>query len=391
MGLSLPIDNPRRPNEIRLQFLGFLFSAFLKAFSELKYYNILESLSTIHYLVQRIVPCRIQMPPEAESNLCGDDLLLHSNLEEPLPRNNDDENSIESLEYEKNVLLKFSFPSNIFFLIGSACYIILSVMDFKWADYYSDDGYYYKYVSNEEEEVSSKIDYYSCLSILGSVLFFLNAAIDMSLCFYYVKTDETNELTLWHKDLRVDSSSAFFFGCGALMDLSRALASPPEEPNADASGMLDIVSSHLYFFSAVCAMTGLTFDRKNKVAMLNLTGDVMFMVGSLIDIIVSYISDPDIVAANYHILLRFWLFSSVLWFVDAALYLLANCLFWNQIKNSDKEQDSGMLLKAKNSEDGTVGMEDNLLFWSQINSDEDQDYGLKAKHSEDGMEDNILV
>ena len=297
------------------------------------------------------------MPSEAESNLCGDDLLLHSNLEEPQPRNNDDddENSIESLEYEKNVLLKFSFPSNIFFLIGSACYIILSVMDFKWADYYSDDGYYYKYVSNEEEEVSSKIDYYSCLSILGSVLFFMNATIDMSLCFYHVKTDETNELTLWHKELRVDSSSAFFFGCGALMDLSRALASPPEEPNADASGMLDIVSSHLYFFSAVCAMTGLTFDRKNKVAMLNLTGDVMFMVGSLIDIIVSYISDPDIVTANYHIFLRLWLFSSVLWFVDAALYLLANCLFWNQIKNSDDEVDSRMLLQAKNSEDGTVG------------------------------------
>jgi hypothetical protein len=50
-----------------------------------------------------------------------------------------------------------------------------------------------------------------------------------------------------------------------------------------------------------------------------------------------------------------------------------------------------MLLQAKNSEDGTVGgMEDSLLFWSKINSDEDQEYGLKAKHCEDGMDD-IMV
>mmetsp|Transcript_5983 Transcript_5983/g.9072 ORF Transcript_5983/g.9072 Transcript_5983/m.9072 type:complete len:336 (+) Transcript_5983:344-1351(+) len=330
--------------------------------------------------------------PGPERNLCGDDHLPNSNLEDP-PRNDNDENSIESLEYEKNILLKFSFPSNFLFLIGSACYIVLAVIDLKWGDYYYGDNENGYYVSNEEEEKdSSKIDYYSYLSILGSVLFFVNAAIDMSLCFYYLKTDETNELTLWHKDLRSDSSSAFFFGCAALMDLSRALASPPaEEPNEDASGILDIVSSHLYFFSAVCAMTGLKFDRKNNVAMLNFTGDMMFMAGSLIEIVLSYISDPGIVAANYHTLLRFWLFSSVLWFVDAALYLVANCLFWSQIISSDEEQDNGMLLKSKHSDED--GMEDNFLFWSQSNSDEDQESGmlLKSKHSEDGMVDNILV
>jgi|AntRauTorckE5430_2_1112549.scaffolds.fasta_scaffold05917_2 hypothetical protein len=247
----------------------------------------------------------------------------------------------EALEFEQDIILIFSVPSNTMFLLGSLCYVMLSVVDLlEWEKSNSLD--------DDASSISIFDHFYTNVGIIGALLLILNVAIDICRCFnLYV----TSQLSLCHEDLRADISSAFFFGCAAFVDLWVAL---PSHHSVRFDADLGVISAHLYFFSAVCAMTGLAYDPSNTVVMLNFKGDIMFMFGSLIDLVVSYISDPDIVDSNQRILLALGLLSSILWFADACLYLLADFYFWRQSKNRVSDatgQDSlECLLEMEHSE-----------------------------------------
>jgi len=236
---------------------------------------------------------------------------------EPQSRETSDE---ESLETAEDILLTFSVPSNTLFLLGSTCYLILAGVDLEWENII--DG-----LDGNASDISNWDHFYTNVGIIGATLFTLNAVVDFSRCVHISKTFQ---LSLCHEDLRADSSSAFLFGCAAFLDLWFALPSHQDAWFVTAFGM---ISAHIYFFSAISAMTGLAFDRSSKVVILNFMGDIMFMVGSLIDLVISYISGLDICVSTQRILLVLSLLSSILWFADACLYLLADFFFWRQSKN----------------------------------------------------------
>eukprot|EP00979_Chaetoceros_neogracilis_P002607 scaffold435_cov275-Chaetoceros_neogracile.AAC.59 len=175
----------------------------------------------------------------------------------------------EALEFEQDIILVFSVPSNTMFLLGSLCYVMLSVVDLlEWEKSNSLD--------DDASSISIFDHFYTNVGIIGALLLILNVAIDICRCFnLYV----TSQLSLCHEDLRADISSAFFFGCAAFVDLWVAL---PSHHSVRFDADLGVISAHLYFFSAVCAMTGLAYDPSNTVVMLNFKGDIMFMIQILL-------------------------------------------------------------------------------------------------------------
>jgi len=185
--------------------------------------------------------------------------------------------------------------------------------------------------------------------------------------------------------------SSLLFGIGACMDMISTcidIGMITTTENVTTNGIqviesiLDsdtasLVSSHLYFLSAVLSLLtdyggccsvdscsssssddttiGTTTSTSLVVEKLRWVGDILFLFGSCIDLTITYISDPDIINAIINgLTLADWdCISSALWFVDAILYLLADIILLhilyyhscssssNIINNDDNTPDDG--------------------------------------------------
>ena len=223
--------------------------------------------------------------------------------------------------------LKFSIPSNIMFLLGSTCYAILSVLDFESMGDDEDDDYYGDDDGTQSQSVD--ISFYTVLSIVAAGLLISNALIDLGRCLHVVKVEQRYP-SLFHRALIQDSSSAIFFMSAAAIDLYGAFPQHNYKPGG-VSGAMSMLSAHLYLLSAWPVLNQ-NCSCNSEAATLNLVGEIMFLVGSTIDVGISYLSDPDIVKANQLILLRLSLLSSLLWVLDAILYLCANAIVLSNMK-----------------------------------------------------------
>lgn len=222
--------------------------------------------------------------------------------------------------------LYFSIPSNLLFLLGSICYTIVSALDLEWeeADELDpdDDG-----DNDDDSEIDAAFDYYKFLCLVGASLFVLNAIVDMTQCLFLQRISRSKGY-FCHQELIACASSAFLFGCAALLDLMTSVSVNIFSISGSDTGAISIASAHLYLVSACCAMANSRIGYSNNFEMMSFVGDAMFLVGSFIDVVISYISDPDIIASNQHVLLRLGMVSSVLWLIDAMFYLVADIFFY---------------------------------------------------------------
>lgn len=225
--------------------------------------------------------------------------------------------------------LKSSIPSNVTFLVGSMLYLKMSRMDLVDAAYYYDNDYdygddydYYYY--------DTHFNKYAVMSLTGSLMFIANAIWDMYWCYgrekewkkqielgYESDNEEVNEA--YHKEEMRSFSAALAFGTAGSIDLGATFIK-----NADIVANITIVTTHIYLLSAILALRGTSFSCPSIPAGLTLTGDLLFAIGSVIDVIISYLSDPEISHFNDLTLAQWWSFSSILWFVDACLYFLSD-------------------------------------------------------------------
>ena len=247
-----------------------------------------------------------------------------------------DEDSIESLLSDWVEGLKFSIPSNSLFFLGSLCYVWMSIHDWLWLkhnpDYYNDDP-------SSEEASSATDDYsyyysyginaYKITGILGSLCFILNVLTDLYRCrcdskeinfsLSAVLSGESES-----RDLLRDCISATLFGSGALTDIVSTSLSAHHQATAG------IISSHIYFLSSIPALINLVnscpISSSPTGILLSLIGDLLFFIGSSIDVGISYISDPELLRVNRDWIYGSSFFSSFLWLIDAILYLAAD--YW---------------------------------------------------------------
>jgi len=230
--------------------------------------------------------------------------------------------------------LKSSIVSNLLFMNGSIIYMQLSRMDLDYANnndesnHINDDAYDggYDYYADEK-----KWDNYTILQFVGAIGFVFNATWDMYWCYGRERerqekidkgeeSDDEEENELSRADEKRTFSASFAFGIAGSIDLVVALYIQ----NDNIAAMLSIASSHIYLLSAILSLWASTFSYDSIPTCLALCGDLLFALGSIIDVIISYISDPEILRLSDNVLAGWACLSSALWVIDACLYLFAD-------------------------------------------------------------------
>ncbi len=225
---------------------------------------------------------------------------------------NMDETSLSTTEsYFDSKEFMIEVLSNLMFLVGSSFYLTTSAMDWKWAMFLENvDDDYYDY---DDDAVYFELDSYTYISIFGAVLMILNALLDLSQCIRRANT--SGIISILHRDILSNFLAACTFGFAGTMDLWLCFLSGNVLNTMNRSY---IASANLYLLSAVLSLCGKPMCRCSKAdGVLNLIGDWLFLKGSLIDVGVSFVSDPEIMNINSQMLSGLGLFSSFLWLVDA--------------------------------------------------------------------------
>jgi len=247
--------------------------------------------------------------------------------------------------------LKFSFPSNIFFLFGGLCFLVTAAQDLQEKNpdmrkefrsmsmiAASDFAFTSNNVFATHRYLESDFDIYRTTIIFGAGFYILNASVDLFHCIYYVKkSPEANSLL--HRSIRSSSLSAIFFGIAAWIDFWACLS---QNINYDAN-LVAITTSTLYLFSAISSVSGLGLDFSNRALILGFMGECLFVIGSILDCLTSYVSDPDLInlsQTDIHILA---FISSVLWVIDAFLYLAADIIIYRNQTCSTADSHASLL------------------------------------------------
>ncbi len=215
--------------------------------------------------------------------------------------------------------------SNISFFAGSGCSVITSIWDFQWFSNLQqlDDDYYYYYYDCEKNNsaycdgiVSFTLDSYTILSILGSCLMIANATLDLYQCKLLSMHNELH--SIWHSAIRSDFLAASSFGVAAIIELTALFLT------GDVVHLVyvaSIASSHLYLLSAILSLMNTQLCHchvhLSRGTKLRHFGDWLFLIGSLIDTIISIASDPDVIKVNGWVLCGLNVLSSILWLCDA--------------------------------------------------------------------------
>lgn len=206
---------------------------------------------------------------------------------------------------------------------------MMDLIDSNYDDDYDDDyddGYY----------VGRKYYAYSVISFIGALVFVFNATWDMYWCFGRQKereenikkgceSDDEEENEAWRAEERRNFMSALAFGVAGSIDLVVSFCIQKESIAAN----LSIASAHIYLLSAIMSLRASTSSCNSIPTTLTRGGEVLFALGSIIDVVISYISDPKLSRLNDHVLAEWAYTSSILWVTDAWLYLLADAtIFW---------------------------------------------------------------
>ena len=224
----------------------------------------------------------------------------------------DSESSSSSSEDESE--FKWSIASNTLFLLGSSIQAIGGIRDL--ISYNLDDD-------GDEDEEEAKVD--STLAAAGCIMFVIQFILNLA--WNLQGSELTTRKVCSERAHQREIFRLGTFGFGALAEGTSIACSSDGDRWSYHSNML---SCHLYLISACTELSDIKFfECWSTQEMLTRLGDVLFLLGSLIDTILSYLYDPELSSISAFQLAQWNLLSNALWFLDAALYLLADCTTYN--------------------------------------------------------------
>ena len=254
----------------------------------------------------------------------------------------------ESSDGEEEVLQRV--VSNLFFLVGSSAIFITSIIDVhslnnSYYYYYDDDDYQGIHpMSRALKSLQNhlKLDTYTILSVLGSFFCLLNSCVDIYWEIRWIKEGYNTYFLQW------DLFAASAFGIAATLDLGSYFYSQFDYYyyyyENERYITTNVISPHFYLLSAIFSQVNVVGYQSSPSGSLNYIGNILFMVGSLIDTVIGYISDPDIVKENEKVLVYFDLLSSSLWLTNAVLSIVADIIYFcfnNKVPCCTFSQPSG--------------------------------------------------
>lgn len=257
--------------------------------------------------------------------------------------------------YEQDTF--WSYLSDSFFITGGLIYVFLAL----WDEIWPPEG----------------IRNYYALDVLAPTVYFLNSMIDMEWAGRVKRRDRikkdmkqgwedwrfstasnkdqstlmTAEPLPWYHRLRKHAAhrrtilAAVTFGIAALFGVGSVLMGYRD----GAVGLLwcnklDSVADHAYLLSAMITMTGKrirpwlqtsSIPISNNPEMLEDLGDLLFLLGSLMDAVMGDLNVDDVPIGC--------VVSSFLWLADACLYLRSDVIRARQVKNKDAEMGNTLV------------------------------------------------
>ena len=220
--------------------------------------------------------------------------------------------------------------SYVLFFLGSFCYLISAIWDL--VDYYEDLEEYDEDYYDEDEDYydNCKITHpplsvYLIISILGSSCYLVDALFSSAGVHGHFSDGMDTELS---KERVLHCGVRFFFGVGASLDVLVALLDDPECPTWQFRCAVGAVYSYLIFAILVLSSRNTKFfaDGQRLVSF----GDLLFLMGSLIDVFDSFYWNTSTSTDSWRIADYGNLISSSLWFIDSILYILAE-YGWNGV------------------------------------------------------------
>jgi hypothetical protein len=251
--------------------------------------------------------------------------------------------------YEQDIF--WSYLSDLFFISGGLIYVLLALWDFIWPP-------------------ESTRSYYT-FDVLAPTVYLLNSVIDMEWASRIKRRDRVKknmkegwedwristtsdvdrstpivEETLpWYHRIRKHTAhrrsmlAALTFGIAALFGVASVLMGYRD----GAVGILwcnklDSVADHAYLLSAIITMTGKrirpwlqtsSVHISNNPEMLEDFGDLLFLLGSLMDAMMGDANVDDVPIAC--------VVSSFLWLADACFYLRSDVIRARQARNKSEE------------------------------------------------------
>jgi len=240
--------------------------------------------------------------------------------------------SLHDLEEIDNA---YNITADCLFFIGSVCVLVTASWNFSFSS-----------TSIAATDADKAMFWISVLAVLGPLIYLCNAFVEIAVAIRPIRrasgeyhhqylpllTTATSCRVQSHWDLL----SNILFGIAAAIDLTIALHRHITDSTETFSSTVDLrfISVYWYFLSGSTAVFGFqhfSFCTSPIYRLLIGTGDILFLTGCTIDLILSCLarSEEDIC--------RFLFLSSILWLVNSVLYLVADVIahFYNTRKNND--------------------------------------------------------
>jgi hypothetical protein len=232
--------------------------------------------------------------------------------------------------------------SNASFFFGSILYLTLSVKNL--LHYHSSDYSDSSDSSSFDSSSSATTRFIEfLLPCFAASMYLMNAFFDVRMSALELQRHQGNAVTLQRfrgDDARWEIGVAVTFGMAAICDLIGALTQHNE--NEYLTYTSSSLAVHIYLLNALLLITGRrpSFSNNYPEAFMS-AGDVLFVIGSLIDVGISYFESPATTNRTWRRLAAWDVTSSSLWFVDSILYILADVI---PEKENDEPIDDAMQL-----------------------------------------------
>jgi len=281
----------------------------------------------------RYVPLHSQdSPPQPSFDEGAVDLLQAHDIEE---LNND------ALSRVSNYSHYFKF-SNFCFFLGSVLYVFTNT----WSVI---DAYRYYGEEDDDDEKSGDGDYesepfwnaYKLLTSAAALMYLANALVDGQVAVAEVRRKVGSGR--FGDDPRWEIGVAITFGVAALCDfLSELIWNDDNMWPGYAAGCAAV---DIYLLNAVLVISGRKPIFTSLPQSLMSSGDILFLIGSIIDVMISFLDNPKAPSSRSIEIAWSSFASSVLWFLDSLLYILADHL------EDDDDYSSVESVSSQNSDD----------------------------------------
>lgn len=237
-----------------------------------------------------------------------------------------EETGHESLVDEKRILGKWFWLSNAFFVLGSLFYVWYSISDV--IDTYNEDD-------SADDDTANDTWCYKALRSAGALFYLANSIVDLRVSIVEIQGNIGSGR--FGDDPSWEVGVACTFGLAAICDLIGELIWDEDWPEPGyAAGSAAV---HVYLLNALLVISGRIPRFSSLPKALMSAGDILFLVGSVIDVLISYIDNPKTPPSWFGLIAWSALFSSLLWFTDSILYVLAELLDTGESVSGDESID----------------------------------------------------